>query len=82
MVQYFFQMIIVSFEALQGADSNIKMPSYQYRKSHCGDEMTLRRSYLHNGISLRCCRPEVTIPSDRLAGGDRNSGLHRFLDKG
>ena len=30
---------------------NIKMPSYQYRKSHCGDETILRPSYLHNGIS-------------------------------
>ena len=36
---------------------------------------------VHDG-TLRCCRPEVTIPSDRLAGGDRNDGLHRFLDKG
>ena len=30
---------------------NIKMPSYQYRKSHCGDKTTLRPSYLHNEIS-------------------------------
>ena len=30
---------------------NIKMPSYQYRKSHCGDKMIFRPSYLHNGIS-------------------------------
>ena len=30
---------------------NIKMISYQYRKSHCGDKMILRPSYLHNGIS-------------------------------
>ena len=28
---------------------------------------------------LPCCRAEVTIPSDRLAGGDHNGGLHRFL---
>ena len=27
------------------------MTSYQYRKSHCGDKMILRPSYLHNGIS-------------------------------
>ena len=27
------------------------MPSYQYRKSHCGDKTILRPSYLHNGIS-------------------------------
>ena len=30
---------------------NIKMPSHQYRKSHCGDKTILRPSYLHNGIS-------------------------------
>ena len=30
---------------------NIKMPSYQYRKSHCGDKTVVRSSYLHNGIS-------------------------------
>ena len=27
------------------------MPSYQYRKSHCGDKTILWPSYLHNGIS-------------------------------
>ena len=30
---------------------NIKMPSYQYRKSHCGDKTVVRLSYLHTGIS-------------------------------
>ena len=30
---------------------NIKMPSYQYGKSHCGDKTVVRSSYLHNGIS-------------------------------
>ena len=30
---------------------NIKMISYQYRKTHCGDKTILRPSYLHNGIS-------------------------------
>ena len=30
---------------------NIKMSSYQYRKSHCGDKTVVRSSYLHNGIS-------------------------------
>ena len=29
---------------------NIKMSSYQYRKSHCGDKTILWPSYLHNGI--------------------------------
>ena len=27
------------------------MPSYQHRKSHCGDKTIVRSSYLHNGIS-------------------------------
>ena len=27
------------------------MPSYQYRKSHCGDKTVVRSSYLHNRIS-------------------------------
>ena len=30
---------------------NIKLLSYQYRKSHCGDKMVIRSSYLHNGNS-------------------------------
>ena len=30
---------------------NIKIPSYQYRKSHCGDKTVVSSSYLHNGIS-------------------------------
>ena len=30
---------------------NTKMLFYQYRKSHCGDKMVVRSSYLHNGIS-------------------------------
>ena len=29
---------------------NIKMPSYQYRNSHCRDKMVLWPSYLYNGI--------------------------------
>ena len=30
---------------------NIKMSSYQYRKSHCGNKTVARSSYLQNGIS-------------------------------
>ena len=37
--------------ATPGPRFNIKMTSYQYRKSHCGDKTILRPSYLHNGIS-------------------------------
>ena len=48
---------------------NIKMSSYQYRKSHCGDKTVVRSSYLHNGISylapghrqLPCCPILVNI---------------------
>ena len=36
---------------LPGPWFNIKMSSYQYRKSHCGDKTVVRSSYLHNGIS-------------------------------
>ena len=34
-----------------GPRFNINMPSYQYRKSICGDKAVVRSSYLHNGIS-------------------------------
>ena len=34
-----------------GLRFNIKMSSYQYRKSHCGDKTVVRSSYLHSGIS-------------------------------
>ena len=36
---------------LSGGWFNIKMTSYQYRKSHCGDKTILQPSYFHNGIS-------------------------------
>ena len=36
---------------LPGPWFNIKLSSYQYRKSHCGDKTVVRSSYLHNGIS-------------------------------
>ena len=34
-----------------GPRFNIKMSSYQYRKSYCGDKTVVRSSYLHNGVS-------------------------------
>ena len=40
-----------SFPNRSGPRFNIKMTSYQYRKSHCGDKTILRPSYLHNGVS-------------------------------
>ena len=33
------------------APFNMKMTSYRYRKSHCGDNTVVNSSYLHNGIS-------------------------------
>ena len=41
------------YEAIRrtGPRFNIKMSSYQYRESHCGDKTVVRSSYLHNGIS-------------------------------
>ena len=35
-----------------GSWFNIKMISFQYRKSHCGDKTILWPSYLHSGISF------------------------------
>ena len=43
--------LISVFEMPPGPRFNIKMSSYQNRKSHCGDKMIFRPSYLHNGIS-------------------------------
>ena len=40
-----------SWSVIPGPWFNIKMSSYQYRKSHCGYNTILRPSYLHNGIA-------------------------------
>ena len=46
------KMYLASWQQLwSGGWFNIKMPSYQYRKFHCGDKTILRPPYLHNGIS-------------------------------
>ena len=42
---------------------SIKMLSYQYRKSHCGDKTIVRSSYLHNGISYTGKMPSLYIES-------------------
>ena len=44
-------VIIIGCWEWDGPWFNIKMSSYQYRKTHCGDKMVLRSFYLHNGIS-------------------------------
>ena len=46
-----YMWLLVTNAKSPGPRFNIKMISYQYRKSHCGDKMILRPSYLHNGIS-------------------------------
>ena len=47
----FFDNKFAAFCWWPGGWINIKMPSYQYTKSHCGDKTILRPSYLHDGIS-------------------------------
>ena len=45
-------LLYMSLRVLRtGPRFNIKMTSYPYRKSNCGDKTILRPSYLHNGIS-------------------------------
>ena len=45
------RIAILYFVMWSGPWFNIKMQSYQYRKSHCGDKTIVRSSYLHNGNS-------------------------------
>ena len=49
MLTYLSRYISVS---ASGAWFNIKMSSYQYRKSHCGDKTVVRSSYLHKGFPI------------------------------
>ena len=46
-----FHLSETNLQRVTGPWFNIKMSSYQYRKSHCGDKTVVRSSYLHNGIS-------------------------------
>ena len=47
-IDYLFNSLLrLTTKETPGGGVNIKMSSYQYRKSHCGD----KTSYLHNGIS-------------------------------
>ena len=47
---------------------NIKIPSDPYTKSHCGDKMILRPSYLHNGISYTGKMASLHWISPRITG--------------
>ena len=49
---------------------NIKMSSYQNRKSHCGDKTVIRLSYLHCGISYTGKMASLLYPRPtKLEGG-------------
>ena len=51
-IKTWFRLIYIKLQQnTTGPWFNIKMPSYRYRKSHCGDKTVVRSSYLHNGIS-------------------------------
>ena len=41
------------------------MPSYQYRKSQCGDKNILRPSYLHTGVSYTCIMTSLCWTGDQ-----------------
>ena len=48
---YLIHSIILITIRAPGPRFNIKMSSYQYRKSHCEDKTVVRSSHIHNGIS-------------------------------
>ena len=58
---------------ISGPRFNIKMTSYQYRKSHCGDKTILRPSYLHNGISYTGKTTSLYWIGALMTSGHRNS---------
>ena len=85
-VGYMSRKMFNCLEKGTGPWFNIKMPSYRYRKSHCGDKTILRPSYLHNGISytgkktsLYWIRAQMTsskpAPSHDLISSMRSSGI-------
>ena len=55
---------------------NIKMSSYQYRKSHCGDKTVVRLSYLHNGISYTGKMTSLYWLGLLVNGSQKTSFLH------
>ena len=70
-----------------GPRFNIKMSSYQYRKSHCGDKTVVRSSYLHDGISYTSkmtslywigVQPTTTMACGFFLFGIRWYGLYRI----
>ena len=64
------------------------MSSYQHRKSHCGDKMVVRSSYLHNGISytgkmtsLYWIRALVTLLVELVTTENSMDQLYEILSK-
>ena len=56
-----------------------KMPSYQYRKFHCGDKTVVRSSYLHSGISNTSKRTSlywITALDIIWSFGQKSCGTH------
>ena len=54
---------------------NIKMASYQYRKSHCGDKTVVRSSYLHNGISYTGKMSSLYWTSPQMMSSTMGDGI-------
>ena len=69
-------IIIITIWLRSGLWFNIKMSSYQYRKSHCGDKTVVRSSYLHNGISYTGKRTSLYWIRAQLVMHDKSWGLH------
>ena len=74
----FFNMWIMTFWSMSPRGRfNIKMSSYQYRKSHCGDKMILWSSYLHSGISYTGKMASFYIESaPRLSSEENEMNAH------
>ena len=73
------------FSCCPGPWFNIKMSSYQYRKSHCEDKTILRPSYLHKGISytgkttsLYWIRVQVFIPKQSILNSRQPNNVAGF----
>ena len=82
-------LMMVKYYKCSGGQFNIKMLSYQYRKSHCGDKMISRLSYLHNRISytvktslywIRALVGKELVPSAQWPS--RRSVWSRFVPMG
>ena len=54
---------------------NMKMTSYQYRKSYCRDKTVVRSSYLHNGISYALFIESAPRNGWHRLSGDQSHGL-------